>query len=138
MSVDHMPLGDLGVTLRPVPGIYAVARLEPDAAIPAWFQGPGFAAMVRAGDETTLVCLADRVPDGVTVDTPWACFRSVGPFDFQATGIVSAIVAPLSAAGLGVFVLCTFDGEHVLVAADHMQRAKQVLTAAGHHFAPAA
>ncbi len=50
------------IRLRSVPGVYSVARLAADAAIPDWFNGPGFSAAIRADDELTLVCLKDRVP----------------------------------------------------------------------------
>ncbi len=65
---------------------------------------------------------------------PWACFRSIGPFSFQATGIVQSLVNPLSNAGIGVFVICTFDGEHLLVSADEAHKAESLLTEAGHLF----
>ena len=122
------------IRLRQVPGRYAIARMAPDAPIPKWFAGPGLSALIRADDELTIVCLMDRIPKGVEVDGPWACFRSVGPFDFQTTGIVQSLVNPISDAGLGVFVLCTFDGEHVLVLEKDMKTAVELLEAAGHYF----
>lgn len=120
------------VRIRPVPGRYAVARLSADARIPDWVNGPGFQAIVRSDDEMTIVCLEDRVPRGVEVENGWACMRTVGPFPFDATGIVQSVIAPLSENGLGVFVVCTFDGEHVLVPSSDAQNAKRHLEAAGH------
>jgi len=52
----------------------------------------------------------------------------------DAAGIVSSLVAPLSAAGISVFVLCTFDGEHLLVAERDMAQASALLEANGHRF----
>jgi hypothetical protein len=46
----------------------------------------------------------------------------------------SSLVAPLSAAGIGVFVLCTFDGEHLLVAERDIAQASALLEANGHRF----
>lgn len=120
------------IRLRRVPGRYGIARLAPDAPMPGWAEGPGLVALVRAEDELTIVCAIDRIPDGVTVDGPWTCLRSVGPFDFQASGIVQSLVSPVSEAGIGVFVLCTFDGEHLLVPEGDVDRAVPALAAAGH------
>lgn len=120
------------INMRHVPGRYGVARLAPDASVPEWFAGSGFSALVRADDETTLVCAYDRIPNGVEVDGPWYCLRSIGPFAFDATGIVQSMVTPLSDAGIGIFVLCTFDGEHLLVSESDASRAITLLTAAGH------
>lgn len=122
------------MNLRPLKGRYAVAQLAADAAVPDWFNGPGFAAMVRADDELTLVCEEQRVPPQVTAQRGWACFRSVGPFGFDEAGIVASLVSPISAAGIGVFVLCTFDGEHILCPADQFEAVQRILTEQGHRF----
>ena len=124
----------LKIPLKHVSGSYGIARLPANAPIPNWFEGSGFSALVRADDELTIVCLMEHIPESVEVDGPWACFRSVGPFEFQATGIVQSLVNPLSDAGLGVFVLCTFDGEHLLVSEGDIENAKSLLIEAGHYF----
>lgn len=122
------------IRLRSVPGLYSVARLAPDALLPDWAQGANLLAMVRARDELTIVCDAQHIPPEVTQDGPWVCWRSIGPFDFQETGILHALVSPISDAGIGVFVLCTFDGEHILVPQADAERAAQALNQAGHQF----
>ncbi len=52
--------------------------------------------------------------------------------DVQATGMLSAIVAPLGAAGVPVWVVSSFDGDLVLVPTDRLDEASGVLQAAGH------
>lgn len=120
------------IDIRSVPGRFAVCRLAPDADLPDWWTGPGFKAVVQAEDEITLVCLQERVPEDVQAERDWTCLRSVGPFPFDATGVVSCIIAPLSAAGIGVFVLCTYDGEHVLIPSSKAGAAVACLEEAGH------
>lgn len=122
------------MNLKALPDLYAIARLAADAPIPDWLDGPGLSALVRADDELTIVCRQDRIPSDVTSDRDWAAFRSLGPFAFDETGIVAALITPLSSAGIGVFVLCTFDGEHILCPAKHFAQAQVLLTAKGHHF----
>lgn len=118
--------------IRFVPGRYAVSRLAADADVPGWWSGPGFKAVISSDDETTLICLEDRVPADVDTEMGWACLRTIGPFPFDAAGIVQSLVAPLSANGIGVFVVCTYDGEHVLIPASDVEKAVQYLGAAGH------
>lgn len=120
--------------LRFVPGRYAVARLATESPIPGWASGPGFSSIVRADDELTIVCSDDRVPHGVEAERGWACLRTIGPFAFQATGIVHSLISPLSLNGVGVFVVCTFDGEHLLIAEGDRQKAIDLLIEAGHTF----
>ncbi len=122
------------LNLRMVAGRYGIARLAADAALPNWADGAGFTAIARAEDELTVVCLAERIPLDVQADRDWVCLRTIGPFGFDATGIVQALIAPLSENGVGVFVVCTFDGEHLLMAAKDEARARDVLVAAGHRF----
>jgi hypothetical protein len=52
--------------------------------------------------------------------------------DVQATGMLSAIVAPLGAAAVPVWVASSFDGDLVLVPTDRLDEAAEVLQAAGH------
>lgn len=120
--------------LRKIDGTFAVAQLPPDAPLPPWLNGPGFTAMVRTDDELTLVCEETRVPDTTTAQRGWACFRSIGPFAFDEAGIVASLISPLSAEGIGVFVLCTFDGEHILCPSTDFAAAQTILTAQGHRF----
>ncbi|MEO9825793.1 MAG: ACT domain-containing protein [Paracoccaceae bacterium] len=120
--------------LRWIEGLYGIARLEADAMIPEWADGPGFVSISRADDELTVVCLAARIPGDVQADREWVCLRSVGPFAFDESGVVLRLIEPLSLAGLGVFVVCTFDGEHLLVAANDRERAENLLRATGYDF----
>ena len=122
------------INLRTVPGLYSVARLAPDTPIPDWFNGAGFSAMVKSDDELTLICLQERVPEDIETEPNWRCFRSLGPIPFNATGIVQALIQPISEKGIGVFVLCTFDGEHILVPDKDFDRARHLLEEAGHVF----
>lgn len=124
----------IAVKLRSVSGVYGVARLGAASPLPNWFDGPGFSAAIRAGDELTLVCLQERIPETVEAELNWRCFRSIGPIPFNATGIVRSLIEPLSANGIGVFVICTFDGEHILVPGGDWDKSKNVLERAGHIF----
>ncbi|WP_306151444.1 ACT domain-containing protein [Roseovarius sp. MMSF_3281] len=100
----------MALTLRWVPGVYGLARLAPDACLPAWIRGPGFVSLSWADDEVTVIC--------------------------DAAGIVQALIAPLSDNGIGVFVICTFDGEHLLIRQMDKPRAVALLQEAGHRFLP--
>lgn len=122
----------LSLEIRTVPGRYAVSRLDADTILPDWLQGIGFKAVVYSEDETTLVCLEERVPPDITSERGWACLRTMGPFPFDAAGVVASLIAPLSNNAIGVFVVCTFDGEHVLVPYKKLNAAIEYLEAAGH------
>jgi hypothetical protein len=120
------------VRLRLLPGRYAVARLDPTEAIPAWATRGGFWSITRTGAELSVVCGERDVPDGVTVETGWAILAVVGPLDFGLTGILHQLTAPLAAAELSVFAISTYDTDYLLVRAASAGEAVAALRGAGY------
>lgn len=92
------------VRLKPLSGRYAVSRLEAKESIPGWADGPGFVSITRTEDELSVVCLQERVPDGVQRDRDWVALKLQGPFAFDETGIVLSVIKPLSENELGIFL----------------------------------
>jgi uncharacterized protein len=72
------------------------------------------------------------VPGGVPCEAGWRCLRVQGPLDFGLTGILAALTAPLAAAGIPVFAVCTYDTDCVMVKAENLERAVEALRAAEH------
>lgn len=120
------------IRLKQLAGSYAVCRLDASSSIPVWADGEGFVSISRSDDELSIVCRAERAPADVNQDNGWACYKFIGPFAFDETGIVSSVIGPLSDAGIGIFVVSTFDGDHMLIKRSDMGRAEPVLTSAGH------
>jgi hypothetical protein len=100
----------------------------------------------RPADVTEVIPSADVLavvfgPDGSTVmrrddagqDAWSALWNGDAAHDVQATGMLSAIVAPLAAGGVPVWVVSGYDGDLVFVPADRLDEASEVLRAAGHH-----
>ena len=120
------------ITLEQASGEYAVSRLDAAAPIPAWADGEGFVSISRSRHELSIVCAAARVPPGTVSEREWSCWRFVGPFAFGATGIVLSVVRPLSLGGLGVFVISTYDCDHLLLKTQDLPAAVRLLNDAGH------
>jgi hypothetical protein len=120
------------VKLKRLSGDYAVSRLDASSGFPDWADGTGFVSISRSDDELSIVCLAERVPGDARSDGGWTCYKLVGPFAFDETGIVSSVIGPLSDSGLGIFVVSTFDGDHLLLKTEGTQQAEATLRAAGH------
>ena len=114
---------------------YAVCRLPVGTPIPArLFEDPdgGVVSLTRTSDEVSIICRADRVPAEATVETPWRCFRVVGPLDLALTGILASLVVPLADARVNIFAFSTFDTDYLLVPAVRVAEAVSALSAAGH------
>ena len=111
-------------TLRVLDGSYVLDR--PAEGTDA-NQRAGVLAVVFGPDGTTVMRRASAGEDGWS-----ALWNGDQAHDVQATGMLSAIVAPLAAARVPVWVASSFDGDLVLVPADRLDEASGVLQAAGH------
>ena len=117
--------------LEPLPGRYAVCRLDPAARTPAWADGP-FVSVTRTADELSVVCSEEAVPPEVRAERGWRCLRVAGKLDFALVGVLAGLAGPLAAAGVSVFVVSTFDTDYMLVQDRDLGRAVNVLRNAGH------
>jgi hypothetical protein len=134
------------VELKVRPETLAVCRLADDTPWPptpgdgslfsATSAGDGTAAP-SGGAERSLVCREDLAPTGIPAERGWRALTVAGPLDFTLVGVVADLTAPLARAGVSVFILSTYDTDHVLVRADDLDLAVTTLTAAGHTVAPA-
>ena len=113
-------------------GEYSVCRLGAHDAIPAWAQSGDFFSITCTPQEVSIVCETRNVPADVRAEHGWACLKIEGPIPFELTGVLSACLDPLAAAQIGIFAVSTFDTDYVLVKATSLERAKEVLRAAGH------
>ena len=120
--------------LVPLDGLFAIAKLPPDATIPAWASSGPFFSITRTDDELSVVCAEDQVPPGVQAEPGWRCMRVVGKMDFSVVGVLASLVGPLAEAGISVFAVSTFDTDYLLVQDAVWERAQEVLKAAGHRF----
>ncbi len=122
------------LTLAVVAGRFAVVRLPPEQAMPAWAWSGVLASATRTETELSIVCADEAVPGTVfTVERGWRALRVAGPLDFSLIGILARLTAPLAEAGASVFALSTFDTDYLLVRATDLERAVGALRAAGHH-----
>lgn len=116
-----------------LPDVLAVCRLRPEAPLPVWTAGPGFASITRTDEELSIVVRRDRVPGDVVAVQGWRALKVQGPLDFALTGILAALTAPLADAGISLFAIATYDTDYVLVKEETLEAAITALTAAGHH-----
>jgi hypothetical protein len=111
--------------LRVLEGRFVLARVADvrevafDADLLALVLGPDGGAVMRRDD---------------TGQDAWAAlWNGDDAHDPDATGMLSAIVAPLAAGELPVWTAASYDGDVVLVPADRLEEAVDTLRRAGHH-----
>ncbi len=123
--------GSRGQKFRVLPGKYAVARLRPEAPLPAWAVGD-FVNVTRTADELAVICPAARVPAGTLAERDWRLLKLVGPFPFTAIGVLAAIASPLARARISLLSVATYDTDYFLVKGESLPAALAALAEAGH------
>ncbi|KOV67587.1 ACT domain-containing protein [Streptomyces sp. MMG1121] len=118
-------MSELRRRLRVLPGRFGVALLE-DGAHPvdeSWF------AAVRGPEGLTVV---QEVRPGEQTRDDWAGLYGDDAHDLDAPGMLAAVVGPLGARGIPVFVASTYHSDVILVPHARLAEALTVLTNAGH------
>lgn len=121
-----------GVQIDVLPGTYAICRLPVDAPVPPLPPADGLRSITVTDREVSIVCRESDVPAGAEVDGGWSALYLAGSMPFDLAGVLVSVLAPISAAGLGVFALSTFDSDVVLVRAAALDQARNLLQNAGH------
>ncbi|WP_250031793.1 ACT domain-containing protein [Paractinoplanes maris] len=122
-----------------LPAEYAVCRLPAGSPIPASLTvGSDEKSVISLSwdaDEFSIICPAERVPEGAEVDTAWRCLRVVGPLDLALTGVLASLIGPLANARVNIVTFSTYSTDYLLVPTVRLNEAIDTLRAAGHRIA---
>jgi uncharacterized protein len=111
---------------------YAIVRLAPDGSVPERATKGEFTSITRTEEELSIVCPTENLPSDVSSPHRWICLKLQGPFPFSQTGILLSFIEPLSAGGIPIFAISTYDTDYVLIQEEFAGMALEVLRAAGH------
>jgi hypothetical protein len=120
MQYDKLTLQVSGLDL-------AICRLPPDAALPVWIDEGDLLSVTRTKDELSIVCSEYCVPENIHAERHWRMLKVKGPLDFSLTGVIATLTAPLSEAGIAVFVISTFDTDYLLIKSKQFDDALEIL-----------
>jgi NAD(P)-dependent dehydrogenase (short-subunit alcohol dehydrogenase family) len=115
-------------TLRVLKGRYVLERAVPDVEVAGDGDGDGeVLAVVRGPDGGACMRRQDAADDA------WvALWNGDAAHPPDATGMLAAIVAPLAAGNVPVWVAASYDGDLVLIPVDQVDEASELLRRAGH------
>jgi hypothetical protein len=128
------PVSNRQLPLEVLPGLLAICRLPPEAALPAWATVPApFLTISRTSEELSITASQAGVPPGVRCERDYRALRVRGTLPPDLVGILVSIAEPLAQAGLSIFAISTYDTDYVLVKARDLPAAVDALRRAGHN-----
>ena len=87
----------------------------------------------RTDEELSVVCPTRLVPEGTEKrEDGWRGFRVAGELDFSLIGILARISEVLAEAGIGIFVVSTYNTDYVFVKDAEFEGALEALRANGY------
>jgi hypothetical protein len=123
---------NLLLRLLGVAGRFAVCKLPPDSAVPAWATASDVFSITRTVEELSVVCRQEMVPTGIHAEVDWRCLRVAGTMPFTLVGVLASLTRPVAAAGVGFFAVSTFDTDYLFFKEAEFQTAVAALRRAGH------
>src|SRR4051794_12333712 len=109
----------------------AICRFSSNDRIPNLPLTSVFFCVVRTADELSVVCDDAHVPREAKSQRRWRAFRVSGTLDFNLTGILSSIAAPLAKEKISIFAISTYDTDYILVKESDLDRSCMALRCAG-------
>jgi hypothetical protein len=124
-------VSEIALHLMAHPEDVVVVRLDA-GTLPEWdWQRGPFAQLTVTADETSVVTVADGVPDGLPVEGPFRVVEVAGPLAFGLWGVMAQILAPLVEARISVLAMSTFDTDWILVKTEDLAGAGEAWRRAG-------
>lgn len=92
-----------------------------------------FVFVSKTDDEISLVCESDYVPPQVIVsEAGWNALKISGMLDFGMTGVISKISSILAEAGIGIFVISTYNTDYILLKSQNFHSGIRALMDSGY------
>ena len=108
-----------------------IYRFHVASPIPPRIFDSSFFAISKSSAELSVV--TDLKLDGYErVEENWKRFSIAGVLDFSLTGVISGISVLLADHGISIFVVSSFDTDHLLVRVGQVENVHQILKQAGH------
>lgn len=109
-----------------------VAKLKSDAKIPEAVLAQGFHSITRTDEELSIVVDEDVAIESDAMEDGWRAIRITGILDFSLIGILSKISTVFAQAEISIFALSTYNTDYILVKANQLDAAVDVLKQNGY------
>jgi len=121
-------------SLKILPGRYAICRFPPSHGGILLPNRSSFFSLTLTEDELSLVIDEAQTPDNCIAERGWAAIQVIGPLDFNLTGILVSLAAPLAKANISIFAVSTYNTDTILLREADLPKAVEILQGGGFHF----
>jgi hypothetical protein len=119
--------------LRPLRDPVSVLRRHPGDSIPSWvWKSGGLVSVTRTADELSIICSTETIGAEPGAVGPYIAYLVDEVLDFTLTGVLSALLEPLTRAEISILALSTHDTDWILVPADRADEAAHAWRRRGH------
>ena len=127
---NNTPEQEKNMKLKTLPYDLTVCKLPPETKADL---SADFFCLMKTDEEISLVCRTEQTPAEAAVrEDGWRAFRIEGVLDFSLTGILSGLSGILAENGIGIFAVSTYNTDYILVKAENLGKALDVLREAGY------
>ncbi len=121
------------IVLRALIGTYSLINLPFDADIPAWAlrQNPdGLVSLTQSKYGFSIICPDVWVPGAFEGERipEWRVLRVEQPRDWAMHGLYSRLAQPLADDALSIYIVGSYNADHILLRSRDFARAKQILS----------
>jgi hypothetical protein len=120
--------------LRLLDDKFVISKMPQFAELPSVFAKGEMCFAMRTDEDLTIISPEFMAPNNVQQEIGFHCLRTDGEISMNSVGIVDSLIQPLSAAGIGVSVVSTYNIVYLFLLEEHLVKATQALQHAGHEF----
>ena len=121
------------IVLKVLAGTYSIANFPVHAPVPEWanqFEDDCLVSLTHSRYGFSVICPDSWVPDDLPAErvAEWRVFRVEAPRDWALYGLYSRLTQPLADDAMSIYIVGSYNADHVLVRNRDFARAKQILS----------
>jgi len=121
------------IVLKALIGTYSLINLPRDAEIPEWAKRnnpEGLLSFTQSYYGFSIICPDAWVPNDIVAERvpEWRVFRVDQPRGWAMYGLYSRLTQPLADDAISIYIVGSYDADHILLRQPDFARAKQILS----------
>jgi len=125
---------DHKLKLRLLDEKFVISKMPQFAELPSVFAKGELCFVMRTDEDLTIISPEFMAPNNVQQVIGYRCFCTSAEIPHDATGVLTALLKPLSDAGISIFAVSTFHSDYIFLMEEDLVKATQALQHAGHEF----